>query len=161
MTNPNHVNRVDIFDKHAGLGSGAVTVVAISLFCTSSHRDNKAIAMTIHIISGENSGLFRPLTISNGAITLRHRIIHAPLTRNRGVPLNPISTPENPNRIWIPGNLVVDYYAQRATEGGLIISEGIPPSLEVCRKNRPRILRCSPLPNPVLWLFLSFLGYEL
>ncbi|KAJ5133760.1 Aldolase-type TIM barrel [Penicillium atrosanguineum] len=86
--------------------------------------------MTIHFISGEDSALFRPLTISNGALTLRHRIIHAPLTRNRGVPLNPTSTPENPNRIWIPGDLVVDYYAQRATEGGLMISEGIPPSLE-------------------------------
>lgn len=88
--------------------------------------------MTIHYISGEESGLFRPLAISNGALTLRHRIIHAPLTRNRGVPLNPISTAENPNRIWVPGDLIADYYSQRATEGGLLISEGIPPSLEVC-----------------------------
>lgn len=87
--------------------------------------------MTIHYISGEESGLFRPLDISNGSLTLRHRIIHAPLTRNRGVPLNPISTPENPNRIWVPGDLIADYYSQRATEGGLLISEGIPPSLEV------------------------------
>lgn len=86
--------------------------------------------MTIHYISGEESGLFRPLTISNGSLTLRHRIIHAPLTRNRGVPLNPISTTENPNRIWVPGDLIADYYSQRATEGGLLISEGIPPSLE-------------------------------
>jgi 2,4-dienoyl-CoA reductase-like NADH-dependent reductase (Old Yellow Enzyme family) len=87
--------------------------------------------MTIHYLGPEDSALFRPLTIGNGRITLRHRIIHAPLTRNRGVPENPISTAENPNRVWIPGDLVIDYYAQRATEGGLIISEGIPPSLEV------------------------------
>ena len=45
--------------------------------------------------------------------------------------MKPNSTPENPNRIWVPGDLVVDYYAQRATDGGLMISEGIPPSLEV------------------------------
>lgn len=87
--------------------------------------------MTIHYLSPEDSALFRPLTIANGNITLRHRIIHAPLTRNRGVPENPISTAENPNRIWIPGDLVINYYSQRASEGGLIISEGIPPSLEV------------------------------
>lgn len=89
--------------------------------------------MTIHYLGPENSALFRPLTIANGKITLRHRIIHAPLTRNRGLPANPISTAENPNRIWIPGDLVIDYYSQRASEGGLIISEGIPPSLEVIK----------------------------
>lgn len=88
--------------------------------------------MTIHYLEGKNSALFQPLAISNGSIVLRHRIIHAPMTRNRGVPLSPISTPEQPNRLWAPGDLVVEYYAQRATEGGLIISEGVPPSLEVC-----------------------------
>lgn len=92
--------------------------------------------MTIHYLGPENSALFQPLTIANGNITLRHRIIHAPLTRNRGAPENPISTAEIPNRVWIPGDLVIDYYSQRATEGGLIISEGIPPSLEV---NRPKL----------------------
>ncbi|KAJ6029475.1 hypothetical protein N7499_000623 [Penicillium canescens] len=85
--------------------------------------------MTIHQLSGKDSGLFRPLTISNGKITLQHRVVHAPLTRNRGEPLK-ASTPENPNRIWVPGDLMVEYYSQRATEGGLMISEGIPPSLE-------------------------------
>ncbi|KAL5339947.1 hypothetical protein BJX70DRAFT_362345 [Aspergillus crustosus] len=78
----------------------------------------------------QDSKLFQPLTIANGKITLRHRIVHAPMTRNRGVPESPLSTPEEPNRIWYPGNLIVEYYRQRATNGGLIISEGIPPSLE-------------------------------
>ncbi|RAL14505.1 alkene reductase [Aspergillus homomorphus CBS 101889] len=78
----------------------------------------------------EQSKLFQPLAIANGKIHLRHRVVHAPLTRNRGEPLNPISTPENPNRIWYPGQLIVEYYRQRATPGGLIVSEGIPPSLE-------------------------------
>lgn len=87
--------------------------------------------MTIRYPAGEDSALFHPLTIANGNIKLSHRVVHAPLTRNRGVPQNAESTPENPNRIWIPGDLIKEYYAQRATEGGLIISEGIPPSLEV------------------------------
>ncbi|OAA41676.1 12-oxophytodienoate reductase [Metarhizium rileyi] len=75
------------------------------------------------------SKLFQHLKIANGKIELKHRIVHAPLTRNRGTPLSD-STPENPNRIWIPNQHIVDYYAQRATVGGLIISEGLPPSLE-------------------------------
>ncbi|KAJ5632527.1 Flavin oxidoreductase hxnT [Penicillium lividum] len=83
--------------------------------------------MTIHYLE---SALFQPLQIANGRITLSHRIVHAPLTRNRGVPEKSISTPEAPNRVWIPGDLVVEYYSQRATNGGLMITEGIPPSLE-------------------------------
>ncbi|KAL2220285.1 12-oxophytodienoate reductase [Thermoascus aurantiacus ATCC 26904] len=82
------------------------------------------------VIKGANSKLFEPLTIANGKITLKHRVILAPLTRNRGTPLNPKSTPENPNRIWVPNDLMAEYYAQRTTDGGLLISEGIPPSLE-------------------------------
>ncbi|PYH97286.1 FMN-linked oxidoreductase [Aspergillus ellipticus CBS 707.79] len=86
--------------------------------------------MTVGQVQGAGSKLFEPLNIANGKITLSHRVVHAPLTRNRGVPLNTTSTPENPNRIWYPGDLMVEYYRQRATPGGLIISEGIPPSLE-------------------------------
>ncbi|KAI9375130.1 hypothetical protein BJX61DRAFT_540155 [Aspergillus egyptiacus] len=78
----------------------------------------------------QDSKLFQPLAIANGKITLKHRVVHAPLTRNRGVPERAESTPENPNRIWYPGDLIIEYYSQRATDGGLIISEGIPPSLE-------------------------------
>ncbi|KAJ4172805.1 hypothetical protein NW754_003010 [Fusarium falciforme] len=79
---------------------------------------------------GSASKLFQPLDIANGKIRLKHRVILAPLTRNRGTPLNANSTPENPNRIWVPNDLMVEYYTQRTTEGGLIISEGLPPSLE-------------------------------
>ncbi|KAI1213967.1 FMN-linked oxidoreductase [Annulohypoxylon truncatum] len=75
------------------------------------------------------SKLFQPLAIADGKITLKHRIVLAPLTRNRGTPYSE-STPEKPNRIWVPNNLMVDYYSQRATDGGLLISEAIPPSLE-------------------------------
>lgn len=79
---------------------------------------------------GPESKLFQPLTISNGKIVLKHRVVHAPLTRNRGTPYY-TSTEEKPNRIWLPNDLIVKYYSQRATDGGLIISEGLPPSLEV------------------------------
>ncbi|KAL2672796.1 hypothetical protein Neosp_013512 [[Neocosmospora] mangrovei] len=79
---------------------------------------------------GPASKLFQPLDIANGKIQLKHRVILAPLTRNRGTPLNANSTPENPNRVWIPNDLMVEYYTQRTTEGGLIVSEGLPPSLE-------------------------------
>ncbi|KAK0763714.1 hypothetical protein N5P37_003097 [Trichoderma harzianum] len=79
---------------------------------------------------GKDSKLFEPLTIANGKITLKHRVVLAPLTRNRGTPHRKNSTAENPNRIWIPNDVIAEYYAQRATDGGLLISEGIPPSLE-------------------------------
>ncbi|KAK7757469.1 hypothetical protein SLS62_000484 [Diatrype stigma] len=76
------------------------------------------------------SKLFEPLKIADGKITLKHRVVLAPLTRNRGTPLNPDSTFEHPNRVWVPNDLIVEYYAQRATDGGLLISEAVPPSLE-------------------------------
>lgn len=79
----------------------------------------------------EKSMLFQPMKLGGGRIELQHRVIQAPMTRNRGTPLNPVSTPENPNRVWCPSDLMAKFYGQRATEGGLIISEGMPPSLEV------------------------------
>jgi 2,4-dienoyl-CoA reductase-like NADH-dependent reductase (Old Yellow Enzyme family) len=81
--------------------------------------------------SGADSMLFEPLKIGNGKIELKHRVILAALTRNRGTPEKPVSTAEDPNRVWIPNDVMVDYYAQRATKGGLMITEGLPPSLEV------------------------------
>src|SRR5271170_3008112 len=54
--------------------------------------------------------LFTPVQI--GPYDLAHRVVMAPLTRSRS---------EQPGDI--PGNLMVEYYGQRATEGGLIISE--------------------------------------
>jgi N-ethylmaleimide reductase len=55
--------------------------------------------------------LFSPLSI--GLYELAHRIVMAPLTRMRA------SQPGN-----VPSALNAEYYAQRASEGGLIISEG-------------------------------------
>lgn len=74
--------------------------------------------------------LFTPMTIGNGRIQLNHRIANAPLTWNRGTPLHQ-STVEHPNRVWLANDLMAEHYSQRATEGGLVITEGVPPSLEV------------------------------
>lgn len=79
-----------------------------------------------------DSALFTPLAINNGKIQLAHRVILAPLTRNRGTPLKAESTAEDPNRVWLPNEMMAEYYSQRASKGGLIITEGVPPSLEVC-----------------------------
>jgi 2,4-dienoyl-CoA reductase-like NADH-dependent reductase (Old Yellow Enzyme family) len=76
-----------------------------------------------------SSKLFTPLKIGDGKIELQHRVILAPLTRNRGVPVSR-DTSESINRIWYADELVATYYAQRATKGGLLISEGIAPNLE-------------------------------
>jgi 2,4-dienoyl-CoA reductase-like NADH-dependent reductase (Old Yellow Enzyme family) len=77
------------------------------------------------------SKLFTPMTIGNGKIKLDHRVVLAPLTRNRGTPLAE-STVEKPNRIWLANDLMAKYYSQRTTRGGLLITEGVPPSVEVC-----------------------------
>ena len=54
--------------------------------------------------------LFSPLTL--GAIQLEHRVVMAPLTRLRS------DVPGD-----LPGYLMLEYYTQRASRGGLIITE--------------------------------------
>jgi 2,4-dienoyl-CoA reductase-like NADH-dependent reductase (Old Yellow Enzyme family) len=71
-----------------------------------------------------SSSLFTPVQIANGRILLQHRIVMAPMTRNRGVPV------PSHARTWAADDIVTLYYSQRASPGGLIITEGIPPSLE-------------------------------
>jgi N-ethylmaleimide reductase len=60
--------------------------------------------------------LFTPVQI--GSIHLKHRVVMAPLTRSRS---------EQPGAI--PGHLMLEYYAQRASDGGFIVSEGTSVSL--------------------------------
>ena len=57
--------------------------------------------------------LFDSLTVKSW--TLPHRLVMAPLTRNRA------------DADGVPGDLAVEYYAQRAS-AGLIITEGTQPS---------------------------------
>jgi N-ethylmaleimide reductase len=54
--------------------------------------------------------LFSPFIL--GTITLRHRIVMAPLTR---------LCSDQPGDI--PGDLMANYYAQRASPGGFIVTE--------------------------------------
>src|SRR6266404_645637 len=53
-----------------------------------------------------------------GSMELKHRVVMAPLTRSRAV---------QPG--GIPGDLMLEYYTQRASEGGLIVSEATPISI--------------------------------
>ena len=54
--------------------------------------------------------LFTPVQI--GPITLKHRVVMAPLTRSRA---------QRPGDI--PSDMMLEYYTQRASDGGLIVSE--------------------------------------
>lgn len=81
--------------------------------------------------SKAHAKLFEPLTIANGRIKLKHRVIYAPMTRLQGVPLREGLDDEEPTRAWYPDEVIVEYYSQRASDGGLLISEGIPPSQQV------------------------------
>jgi N-ethylmaleimide reductase len=57
-------------------------------------------------------------SVQIGPITLKHRVVMAPLTRSRS---------QQPGDI--PGDLMLKYYTQRASDGGLIISEATPISI--------------------------------
>jgi len=61
-------------------------------------------------MQASNNSLFSELRL--GTLMLKHRVVMAPLTRSRSV--QPNST---------PGDLMAEYYAQRASDGGLIITE--------------------------------------
>ena len=61
------------------------------------------------------SKLFSPMKI--GPYELSHRVVMAPLTRMRSNPGD------------IPSDLMIEYYSQRASEGGLIIAEATPVSI--------------------------------
>ncbi|QPF91032.1 alkene reductase [Bradyrhizobium commune] len=63
------------------------------------------------------SKLYSPVQI--GAIRLDHRIVQAPLTRLRS---------DQPGDV--PGAMMVKYYAQRASKGGLQIAEATPVSVQ-------------------------------
>ncbi|CND52350.1 N-ethylmaleimide reductase [Mycobacterium tuberculosis] len=60
--------------------------------------------------------IWQPVTL--GDVKLEHRLVMAPMTRNR-------STPEG-----VPTGLNATYYAQRAADAALIITEGVQPSAD-------------------------------
>ncbi|EPE36706.1 FMN-linked oxidoreductase [Glarea lozoyensis ATCC 20868] len=69
-----------------------------------------------------DSALFKPLKL--GAIQIEHRVMMAPLTRMRA--------PKESEGVWVPGDLNVEYYSQRASKGGLQLTEACPISRLAC-----------------------------
>jgi len=60
--------------------------------------------------------LFSPVQL--GGLTLSHRVVHAPMTRLRAEPDD------------TPSAMMVEYYRQRASKGGLVITESAHPSYD-------------------------------
>jgi 2,4-dienoyl-CoA reductase-like NADH-dependent reductase (Old Yellow Enzyme family) len=69
--------------------------------------------------------LFKPLQL--GGIQLDHRVMMAPLTRMRA--------PKESDGVWVPGDLNVEYYSQRASKGGFQLTEACPISRLVWNLN--------------------------
>ncbi|KIW15392.1 hypothetical protein PV08_05438 [Exophiala spinifera] len=70
----------------------------------------------------EDTLLFKPLKL--GAISLEHRVMMAPLTRMRGS--------KESDGVYVPNDLVVEYYSQRASKGGFQLTEACPISRLSC-----------------------------
>ena len=66
--------------------------------------------------STDTMKLFSPLIM--GKMSLKHRVVHPPLTRLRANPDDSVS------------DMMIDYYRQRASPGGFIITESAHPSFE-------------------------------
>lgn len=60
-----------------------------------------------------DSILFKPLKL--GRLSLEHRLVQAPLTRMRAE--------KESDGVYVPGDLAVEYYSQRASKGGLQLAE--------------------------------------
>jgi hypothetical protein len=53
-----------------------------------------------------------------GALQLKHRVVLAPCTRMRAS--------KESDGVYVPNNLNVEYYSQRASEGGFMLTEATP-----------------------------------
>lgn len=67
--------------------------------------------------------MFKPTQI--GRLQLEHKVVLAPLTRMRA--------PKEADGVFIPGDLNVEYYSQRASKGGFMLTEACPISRLVSR----------------------------
>jgi 2,4-dienoyl-CoA reductase-like NADH-dependent reductase (Old Yellow Enzyme family) len=61
----------------------------------------------------EETSIFKPATI--GCLQPEHRVVLAPLTRMRA--------PKEADCVFYPGDLNVEYYSQRASKGGFMLTE--------------------------------------
>lgn len=66
--------------------------------------------------SANTEALFEPLHL--GAFQLQHRVVQAPCTRMRAT--------KEANGVFIPNELNATYYSQRASSGGLMLTEATP-----------------------------------
>jgi N-ethylmaleimide reductase len=82
---------------------------------TGQHQRCLFIVYTFTFEDIEMPNLFSPIKI--GALSLTHRVVLAPLTRMRS------------DKGDMPTKMMIKYYEQRASEGGLIISEAATVSL--------------------------------
>jgi 2,4-dienoyl-CoA reductase-like NADH-dependent reductase (Old Yellow Enzyme family) len=73
--------------------------------------------------------LFSPVAV--GAISLLHRVVHAPTTRLRAA------------EDHSPSAMMVEYYRQRASKGGLLITESVHPSYPRLRRGAGDLYRRS------------------
>ncbi|WP_295718937.1 alkene reductase [Mucilaginibacter sp.] len=64
----------------------------------------------------DNLKLFSPIKL--GRMNLTHRVVHPPLTRLRANPDDSVS------------DMMIQYYTQRASDGGFMITESVHPSIE-------------------------------
>jgi 2,4-dienoyl-CoA reductase-like NADH-dependent reductase (Old Yellow Enzyme family) len=64
----------------------------------------------------EETSMFKPVTI--GRLQLEHKVVLAPLTRMRAT--------KEADGVFYPGDLNVEYYSQRASKGGFMLTEACP-----------------------------------
>lgn len=64
----------------------------------------------------EETSMFKPVTI--GRLQLEHKVVLAPLTRMRAT--------KEADCVFYPGDLNVEYYSQRASKGGFMLTEACP-----------------------------------
>ena len=100
--------------------TGATTAGGLSVGIQSGYHPDAGFhssassADTLPASSTDVPMLFSPLAI--GSLLLRHRVVHAPTTRLRAGPDQS------------PSAMMMEYYSQRASRGGLIITESVHPS---------------------------------
>src|SRR5438045_1839705 len=92
-------------------------------------------------IQRASSKLFTPLPLGDGTITLKHRmyvLLHPVHGADGNSVMAPLTRRRSPHHV--PTEIVGEYYEQRASEGGLLISEGvlISPMVVAWTRNIPR-----------------------
>jgi hypothetical protein len=117
--------------------SSLTSTLKASSTVTLSYRRNLASMPKADSPSGfkplKDTALFTPFKLGN--LNLEHRIVQAPLTRMR-------ATKES-DAVFVPAELHEEYYGQRATKGGLQLTEATDIAKYVCLSRVPGIAICT------------------